>query len=332
MVWGLVDWRCRNFEKFYRLRGVGTVRLWKASVVLCTFVDLLLVSSKQIKKMRTLLKLVSNSKKEILICFAWLSMFFALYKIYFDVKSLKQNFEGIRTIPSTTTTTTPEMDKVLNISSNFCLSEIKLKINNQRGGWGDLTPIDLYRGAKETFDLGLREALPKKVPERVLDIGCGFALYDNVLLEHYGYPDRTHIYLLDKTTDEVKKEGFKVGGFRPEGISFYTNLECAKDILVANGASESNIHTMEVSDGVLNQLTTSSFDLVFSLLSYGHHYPVSTYLKDIKRILKKGGILILDLRAIDGTAQGLKELERASFECEIFRHRRRGKTVRCVKT
>jgi len=116
------------------------------------------VSSEQIKKMRTLLKLVSNSKKEILTCFAWLSVFLALYKIYFDVKSLKQNFEGIRTIPTTTTTTTPEVDKVLNISSNFCLSEIKLKINHQRGGWGDLTPIDLYRGAKETFDLGLREA------------------------------------------------------------------------------------------------------------------------------------------------------------------------------
>ena len=280
--------------------------------------------------MLTLLNLISNSKRYILTCCAWLSVFLALSKIYFDVKSLKQNFEGIRTIPTAKPTTTPEVDKVLHVSSNFCLSEIKLKIRHQRDGWGDLTPIDLYRGAKETFDLGLREALPEKVPERVLDIGCGFALYDNVLLEHYGYPDHTHIYLLDKTT-ELKKEGFKGGGFRPEGISFYTNLECAKDILVANGANESNIHTMEVSDGVLNQLTTSSFDLVFSLLSYGHHYPVSTYLNDIKRILKKGGILILDLRGIDGTVQGLKQLERERFDCGIFRHRRRGKTVRCVK-
>ena len=277
--------------------------------------------------MRTFLSLAPNSKRDILTFSAWLSVFLALYKIYFDVKSLKQNFAGIRTIPSIT----PTRDKFLNISSTFCLSEIKLKINYQRGGWGDFTPIDLYRGAKETFDLGLREALPAKVPERVLDIGCGFALYDNVLLEHYGYPVHTHIYLLDKTT-EIKKEGFKGGGFRPEGISFYTNLECAKDILVANGANESNIHTLEVSDGVLSQLTTSSFDLVYSLLSYGHHYPVSTYLNDIKRILKKGGILILDLRVLDGTVQGLKQLERAGFECGIYRHRRRGKTVRCMKT
>ncbi|CAL6295796.1 unnamed protein product [Bathycoccus prasinos] len=45
-----------------------------------------------------------------------------------------------------------------------------------------------------------------------------------------------------------------------------------------------------------------------------------------------GGILILDLRVLDGTVQGLKQLERAGFECGIYRPRRRGKTVRCVKT
>ena len=189
----------------------------------------------------------------------------------------------------------------------------------------------MYRGAKEAFDFGLRKALPAKIPERILDIGCGFALYDNILLEHYGYSENTHIYLLDKTT-ELKKEGFKGGGFRSEGISFYTNLECAKDILILNGANKDNVHAMEVSDGVLNQLPASSFDLVFSLLSYGHHYPVSTYYDDIKRILKKGGVLILDLRVLDGVIQGIKQLERGGFKCEIFRHRRRGKTIRCVKT
>ena len=115
-----------------------------------------------------------------------------------------------------------------------------------------------------------------------------------------------------------------------EGISFYTNLECASDILVSNDAGRNNIHSVIATENALSQLETSSFDLVFSLLSYGHHYPVSTYLKKIKLLLVQGGVLILDLRVIDGVTQGLRELERNGFSCEIFRHRRRGKSVKCV--
>lgn len=195
-----------------------------------------------------------------------------------------------------------------------------------------MSPTDLYRGAKETFDLGIRQALPITTPRRVLDIGCGFALYDSFLLKHYGYPRDMHLYLFDKTT-ELRMEneiGFKGGGFRKEGISFYTNLECAADILASNGAEKNNIHTLTVAEGSLSLLESFSFDLVFSLLSYGHHYPVSTYLKEIKRVLVQGGVLILDLRVIDGFTQGLRELQRNGFSCEIFRHRRRGKSVKCV--
>ncbi|CAL6339177.1 unnamed protein product [Bathycoccus prasinos] len=93
--------------------------------------------------------------------------------------------------------------------------------------------------------------------------------------------------------------GFKGGGFRREGISFYTNLECATDILVSNGADKNNIHALTVAE-------------------------------EIKRVLVQGGVLILDLRVVDGVTQGLRELQRNGFSCEIFRHRRRGKSVKCV--
>ena len=261
------------------------------------------------------------------------SILFGLFYIYSEVRALKYFVEGIRTTHSASTLEMVEIDKVLNIPSDFCLSEIKAKLNLQRGGWGNLTPGDLYKGAKEAFDIGLREALPAKIPMRILDIGCGFALYDNILLEFYGYAPDLHLYLLDKTTSlkDEKEKNFKVGGFRNEGISFYTNLECAANILVSNGANRNNVHILTVSEGVFSQLEPSSFDLVFSLLSYGHHYPVSKYVEKIKQILRKDGVLILDLRVIDGIIQGLKELKREGFNCKIFRHRKRGKTVRCVK-
>jgi len=256
---------------------------------------------------------------------------YTLSCVYSEVKRLTYSIEEIRVLKSQRHENFGA-DKLLQVTSDYCLSEIKAKINHQRGGWGNFSPSDLYRGAKEAFDLGLREAIPSKSPRRALDIGCGFALYDTFLLRHYGYPRDMHLYLLDKTTDlqEEKDKGFKGGGFRKEGISFYTNLECASDILITNGASEENIHSLIATENPLSQLESSSFDLVFSLLSYGHHYPVSTYLEEVKRLLTRGGVLVLDLRVIDGVTQGLKELEKNGFSCEIFRHRRRGKSVKCV--
>jgi len=53
---------------------------------------------------------------------------------------------------------------------------------------------------------------------------------------------------LIKATDlkKEKEKGFRGGGFRAEGISFYTDLECAKEILISNSASENNIQTLTV--------------------------------------------------------------------------------------
>ena len=262
------------------------------------------------------------------IFITFVGILYTLFNVYSEVRILRYRIEetGI------THNASFNVEEMLHVPSDYCLSEIKAKINHQRGGWGSMTPRDLYRGAKETFDLSLLEAIPIKTPRRILDIGCGFALYDIFLLKHYGYPPDMHLYLFDKTTDleKEKAEGFKGGGFRKEGISFYTNLECASDILVSNGADRNNIHSVIATENALSQLETSSFDLVFSLLSYGHHYPVSTYLKKIKLLLVQGGVLILDLRVIDGVTQGLRELQRNGFSCEIFRHRRRGKSVKCV--
>jgi SAM-dependent methyltransferase len=260
-----------------------------------------------------------------------LGVLYAFRYVYSELSWLKYRIEEIDLIQGAPHTKSFDSE-VLRVLSDYCLSEIKAKLNLQRGGWGSFTPEDLYRGAKETFELSLREALPIETPRRILDIGCGFALYDSFLLKHYGYPSDMHLYLFDKTT-ELKNEsenGFKGGGFRKQGISFYTNLECASDILVSNGANRNNIHTLTVAESTLSMLESSSFDLVFSLLSYGHHYPVSTYLKEIKHILVKGGTLILDLRVIGGVTQGLRELQKNGFSCEIFRHRRRGKSVKCV--
>ncbi len=64
------------------------------------------------------------------------------------------------------------------------------------------------------------------------------------------------------------------------------------------GVPASNIYTNEINrDGFPG---TQSFDLVISLISWGFHYPVSTYARPVYGALAPHGVLILDVRR--GTA------------------------------
>ena len=107
----------------------------------------------------------------------------SLFYVYSNVRTLQHIIEET----GTTHGSSFDVEELILTPSEYCLSEIKAKINHQRGGWGSMTPGDLYRGAKETFDLSLLEAIPIKTPRRIPDIGCGFELYDTFLLKHYGY-------------------------------------------------------------------------------------------------------------------------------------------------
>lgn len=219
--------------------------------------------------------------------------------------------------------------------SEACMIQLRKVIERQRGGWGDYSPTNLYAGAKEAFDLGLKNFLPSNTPLKVMDIGCGMGLYNFLLFKHYSFDANLHVFLLDKTTDQIEdSKNFVAGGWHPvDRFSFYTNLQCASDILKNNTNLHNNVHPIEPTLSNLEALEDSSFDLVYSLLSYGHHYPVSTYLGHVYRILKSGGYLVLDLRNSSNPSvpEGLIELVDKGFKCEIVRHRRRGKTVKCIK-
>ena len=149
----------------------------------------------------------SAHKGNVILCLCifaiLLGIIYTISCVYSEVNLLRSSIEEIR-VHNPQHRESFGADEVLHVPDDYCLSEIKAKINYQRGGWGNFTSHDLYRGAKEAFDLGLREVIPFKSPRRVLDIGCGFALYDTFLLRHYGYPAEMHLYLFDKTTDLEK--------------------------------------------------------------------------------------------------------------------------------
>ena len=133
----------------------------------------------------------------------------------------------------------------------------------------------------------------KQLAGDILDIGCGVAGIDVFLNEHYknNSPD---FYLLDKT--EIEKKVFY--GLKDKA-AFYNSLPVAKKLLIENGVKEEKIHTQEVGED--NKIKFGKkFDLVISLISWGFHYPVSTYLDQVYEMLNSGGTLIIDVRNVAG--------------------------------
>lgn len=110
--------------------------------------------------------------------------------------------------------------------------------------------------------------LPAKVAS-ILDIGCGLAGIDVLLKQKY--PD-AKLSLLD-SDGKHSNSGFTGGAGG--------NRQAAEELLAANGVKPDawlDIGTKELLEA----------DLVISLLSWGFHYPLSTY--------KVKGLCVADLR------------------------------------
>ncbi|MEL6183369.1 MAG: methyltransferase domain-containing protein [Myxococcota bacterium] len=159
---------------------------------------------------------------------------------------------------------------------------------------GRLYQDDIFREYES-----LRPHLPP-APSSVLDIGCGVAGIDALLYAHYR--DRSpEIHLLDKTAVEDRV----FYQFEAKG-AFYNSLEIARTTLESSGVPAERVATHEATEDNRIPLADGSVDLMLSLISWGFHYPVSTYLDEAERVLRPGGRLILDVRR--GTS-GKVELE-----------------------
>lgn len=143
----------------------------------------------------------------------------------------------------------------------------------------------------------------------ILDIGSGVAAIDVLLYQHYS-EDKPSIYLLDKT--EMPSKVYY--SFKPKGC-YYNSLPLSKKLLVDNGIPSEKVFTEEVSEGGINFNT--KFDLVVSLISWGFHYPVSTYLDQVYDQLNDGGALIMDVRKVEGN-NGLDEIKNKFGDYEII--------------
>lgn len=142
----------------------------------------------------------------------------------------------------------------------------------------------------------IKDFLPKKA-EHILDIGCGVAGIDIMLHRQF---QNANFYLLDKT--EVNSKVYY--GIEKEA-AYYNSLYIAEEILKLNGVDKSHIFLQEVSEAPL--FPGKKFDLIVSLISWGFHYPIPTYLDYVYNALRPGGMLIVDVRKDTGGDKLLEE-------------------------
>ena len=143
----------------------------------------------------------------------------------------------------------------------------------------------------------------------VIDIGCGIAGIDVLIAARY---PQASLFLLDRTkTDQKIYYGMNERG------AFYNSLDISRKVLEMNGVAPGRIHTQEAT-GRNEVMFEEAFDVVLSLLSWGFHYPVSSYLAAVYEKLKPAGVLILDIRKGSG---GEKEIERRFGSYEVISER-----------
>ena len=125
---------------------------------------------------------------------------------------------------------------------------------------------------------------------RILGIGPGVAGLEAYLSDHFFglNGERPFIYLLDKSRIDEVYYGFH------EEASAYNSLDIAKQLLSDNGHPAEKLKTIEADDVDAEKL--ENIDLVVSLIAWGFHFPVKTYLERIYHSLSSGGQLILDVR------------------------------------
>jgi hypothetical protein len=146
----------------------------------------------------------------------------------------------------------------------------------------------------------IKPFLPAKC-SYILDIGCGVCSIDVLLHSHYNNDANLRLYLLDKSS----VAGNIYYGFKKEA-AFYNSFDAAQNLLCENGIHKNQLNFIEASPDFHTSVNTK-IDFVISLLSWGFHYPVSSYLHQVYSVMGPGGCLILDIRS---NTEGINELKK----------------------
>ena len=127
-----------------------------------------------------------------------------------------------------------------------------------------------------------------KGPKRILDIGCGFANVSKQFQEKYG----SELWLLDgdmATNPETSKRVNKFGSI--DDFQFYATVSELKAQWDRQGMRYTFVDANNI-----NIPQDIKFDLVYSWISCGFHYPVSVYKDLVMKHTTEDSVVIMDFR------------------------------------
>jgi hypothetical protein len=132
-------------------------------------------------------------------------------------------------------------------------------------------------------------------PKKIADIGCGYAFVDLLVYRMLG----CELILIDVEETEGRHFGFE------NTAAGYSNLDKAKQFLVANGVPEEKITILNPRTQELASI--GKVDMAMSLLSCGFHFPAQTYDAFFEEQVEANGGILLDIRKGSGGIPYMKK-------------------------
>jgi hypothetical protein len=206
----------------------------------------------------------------------------------------------------------------MKVKLNLQLKDTQKIMNNIK------TPLDIlkmHRGINFTFERYLEdnrkiyELIKGHLPEiknrslQCIDYGCGFSGFTTFIHSHYKsfFNAKKDYYLVDFNEINITKNKPE-GGYHTDG---YTEKYCSFDftqefLTLDHKIPLSSIHFIDAEKDKEKKdklLSDTEFDIAYSFLSAGFHYPL---LNNFLPKLKINGILIVDVRHDTGQLEVLK--------------------------
>jgi SAM-dependent methyltransferase len=152
--------------------------------------------------------------------------------------------------------------------------------------WIKLWESEWYRELK-TNNFNAVNNFLKTPPKRILDIGCGYAFESEMFQQNH----QTELYLLDSTIDNTTDIQRQTNYGPADQFSFYNTVNT-----LTQSYNQRNMNYVFIDSNNIELDHTITFDVIYSFLSCGFHYPANTYRQFIIEHSTKDSVIILDLR------------------------------------
>jgi SAM-dependent methyltransferase len=159
--------------------------------------------------------------------------------------------------------------------------------NKWINGWLDTKVNDEYLAIK-LDNFNIIQSYIQRIPKTILDIGCGLAKESEFFQKKY----KSDLYLLDGDFNSTTENKRDINYGTVSSFKFYSKIDDLK-----KSFNERNMNYTFVDANNISIDDSIKFDLIYSIVSCGFHYPAKTYKDLILKHSNNESIIIMDLRS-----------------------------------